>query len=148
MPTTNSCNVVQTPSNTFVRYDEMVAFTPTISGTTVAGVGTYTTQVGFYTRIGNQVFVTANVVWTAHTGTGNMLLTALPFTVRNTASYTPAGIVNEANFPTGAGVLYLIAEFTINTTQAAIQGVRSNNTNLATVIDPAATLRVNGWYTV
>ena len=126
----------------------MVAFTPTISGTTVAGVGTYTTQTGFYTRIGNQVFITANIVWTAHTGTGNMLLTALPFTVRNTAGYTPAGLVNEANFAPGAAVLYLIAEFTINTTQAAIQGVRSNNTNLATAMDAAATLRVNGWYTI
>lgn len=148
MPSTNSCNVVQNPSNTNTIYTDLTAFTPTISGTTVAGVGTYTTQAGFYTRIGNMVFLTVNLVWTAHTGTGSMLITGLPFTVRNTANYVPAGVLNEINFALGAGVLYAIAEFTLNTTQAAIVGIRNNNTNLVVAMDTAATLRMTGVYCV
>jgi hypothetical protein len=54
-------------------------WTPTISGTTTAGVGTYVSQVGNYTRIGRQVTVYGRVQISAHTGTGNMLITNLPF---------------------------------------------------------------------
>lgn len=53
-------------------------FTPTIIGSTAAGVGTYTTQEGKYTRIGNRVFFVIRLVWTAHTGTGNMSVAGLP----------------------------------------------------------------------
>jgi hypothetical protein len=54
-------------------------FTPVLEGTTSAGVGTYTTQLGVFTRIGNRVFFTINLAWTAHTGTGNMLVSGLPY---------------------------------------------------------------------
>jgi len=55
-------------------------FNPAIGGLTSGGVGTYTTQTGKYTRIGNIVYFYAKVVWTAHTGTGDMSLRFLPFT--------------------------------------------------------------------
>ena len=54
------------------------AFTPTIEGSTAAGAGTYTTQSGIYLQIGSFVQVHMTIVWTAHTGTGNMLIGALP----------------------------------------------------------------------
>ena len=56
-------------------------WTPVIIGETTAGTGTYTTQVGSYTKIGRFVFLSCTVAWTAHTGTGNMSITGLPFTV-------------------------------------------------------------------
>ena len=55
-------------------------FTPVVVGTGTAGTGTYTTQQGFYTRVGNCVYFTINLVWTAHTGTTNMYVSGLPFT--------------------------------------------------------------------
>lgn len=146
MSTTNSSNIVALSGTPLIVYNEFVSFTPTIAGTTIAGVGTYTTQFGRYTRIGNLIHVDVQVVWTAHTGTGSMLLTALPFTVRNTASYTPYAAVNLQNAVTGGAVLYVVAQFTLNTTQAALMGIRSNNTNLATAMDAAATLRFSGCY--
>lgn len=47
------------------------AYLPTYFGSTTAGVTTYTTQVGDWTRIGRIAIVTGQVVWTAATGTGN-----------------------------------------------------------------------------
>ncbi|CAB4152638.1 hypothetical protein UFOVP1377_24 [uncultured Caudovirales phage] len=54
-------------------------WTPTISGTTTAGTGTYIAQAGVYTKIGRQVTVYGRVQISAHTGTGNMLISNLPF---------------------------------------------------------------------
>jgi hypothetical protein len=55
-------------------------FVPTISGSTTAGVGTYSVQVGAYTKIGNLVTFSLNINITNHTGTGDLLITDLPFT--------------------------------------------------------------------
>lgn len=68
-------------------------FTPTVDGA-VSGSTTYTSQVGGYVRIGNFVWVTARIVITAATGTGNAQLGALPFTTRNTANQNSMGSVN------------------------------------------------------
>jgi len=72
-------------ANTLDDYEEGT-WTPTISGSSTAGTGTYTTQNGRYTKRGNQVTVSAYINWTAHTGTGNMLLSGLPFTVLNASN--------------------------------------------------------------
>ena len=71
------------------------AFTPAISGSSSAGTGNYTTQVGHYVRTGHMVNFTVQLVWTTHTGTGNLLVTGLPFTSQNTTglhyTYSVAG---------------------------------------------------------
>ena len=76
--------VAATDVNTLDDYEEGT-FTPTIIGETAAGVGVYSRQDGIYTKIGNRVFFSIFIAWSAHTGTGNMLISALPF-VSNTAS--------------------------------------------------------------
>ena len=81
-PATQSAS---TDANTLDDYEEGT-WTPTVSGSTVAGTGTYTTQVGAYTKVGRLVTVTATVVWTAHTGTGNIRIPNLPFTSANITS--------------------------------------------------------------
>jgi hypothetical protein len=70
-------------------------FTPTVVGTSTAGAGTYTKQLGRYTRVGNTVFVDITLVWTAHTGTGNMTvsLNDIPFTSKNVDSAFGWGFV-------------------------------------------------------
>jgi hypothetical protein len=74
-------------ANTLDDYEEGT-FTPTITGLTTAGTGTYTSgqRVGRYTKIGNRVYFSLWVRWTAHTGTGNMAVTGLPFTSSNASS--------------------------------------------------------------
>ena len=74
--------VASSDANTLDDYREGT-FTPTIVGATVAGTGTYITQIGRYTKIGRMVHVSLAVVWTAHTGTGNMRISGLPFTSVN-----------------------------------------------------------------
>jgi hypothetical protein len=54
-------------------------WTVTITGGTVAGTQTYSSQVGTYTKIGRLVFVTATVALTAKTLTGLVKLGGLPF---------------------------------------------------------------------
>jgi hypothetical protein len=66
-------------ANTLDDYEEGT-FTPTISGSGSAGVGTYTVRDGAYTKVGNLVFFRWSTRITGHTGTGNFVLTGLPFT--------------------------------------------------------------------
>ena len=65
-------------ANTLDDYEEGT-FTPAIYGTTTAGAGTYITQSGKYTKVGNLVTFYAFCTWTAHTGTGNIGMNSLPF---------------------------------------------------------------------
>lgn len=57
-------------------------FTPTARGTGTSGVFTYTVQSGRYERIGQRVFFTVNIGWSASTGTGGIRIKidAIPFT--------------------------------------------------------------------
>ena len=90
-------------STTFLDEYEEGTWTPTIIGLTTAGLGTYTDQVGQYTRIGNRVSFNGYVVWTAHTGTGDMRITGLPFTSENVASAFSTVAVWFSNFSFTAG---------------------------------------------
>jgi hypothetical protein len=75
-------------------------FTPTIGGDTVAGVQTYNTQVGFYTRIGNRVEFNLRIVLTAKDAatSGLLIIGGLPFTSDNTVSNFHALAVGNAGF--------------------------------------------------
>jgi hypothetical protein len=78
-----------TGANTLDDYEEGT-FTPVVIGVTSAGTGTYTAQVGRYTKIGNRVFFSITLGWSAHSGTGNTRITGLPFTTNATAGNNPA----------------------------------------------------------
>lgn len=52
---------------------------PRIVGTTLGGVGTYTAQGGWCLKSGRQVMVSGALAWSAHTGTGNMVIAGLPY---------------------------------------------------------------------
>lgn len=115
-------------------------FTPTVSGTSTAGTGTYTTQEGGYIKIGNLVHFKIKLVWTAHTGTGNIRIAGLPF-----SSATP---LND--------VFTIYAEdLTFSNTLACTFGT-ANTLALKTIstgaaagnvaMDTAATLQISGSY--
>jgi hypothetical protein len=75
-PATQSAS---TSANTLDDYEEGT-WTPTIEGTTLAGTATYSTRNGRYTKMGRVVQIECYVQWSAGTGTGNLLITGLPFT--------------------------------------------------------------------
>lgn len=72
---------------------------PTVGGGTAPGLGTYTQQLGHYTRIGNVVVASGRVIWTAHSGTGPLYIT-LPFVAAN----QDAGLMRWAGTAYVAGV--------------------------------------------
>jgi len=75
---------------------------PTIAGTTTAGTGTYTTQVMNYTLHGSRVLFDISLIWTAHTGTGNIQINGLPF-LHEWTSYSALNIwVNGITYSSGS----------------------------------------------
>lgn len=74
------------------------SFTPTYVGTTIAGTFTYTTQLGYYVKLGGLVFITGRVVISAISvaPTGNMTIGGLPFTC-NAAGYRYAFSFSQIN---------------------------------------------------
>ena len=67
----NVGNSASATATTLDWYEEGTT-TPTIAGSSAAGTGTYTTQTGTWTRVGNRVDFYLEITWTAHTGTGNV----------------------------------------------------------------------------
>ena len=127
--------VAASDPNTLDDYEEGT-WTPAIAGTTLAGAGTYSAQVGRYTKIGNTVTAHFNLTWSAHTGTGNMLISGLPFTSANVTNLNPAAVAYANNLTiTGISVILVTA----NATTGTINSV-NNGTAAALAIDTAATL--------
>ena len=127
--------VAASDPNTLDDYEEGT-WTPAIAGTTLAGAGTYSAQVGRYTKIGNTVTAHFNLTWSAHTGTGNMLISGLPFTSANVTNLNPAAVAYANNLTiTGISVILVTA----NAATGTINSV-NNGTAAALAIDTAATL--------
>jgi hypothetical protein len=79
-------------------------FTPTVSGSSTAGTGTYTARNGKYTKIGNTVYFLIDYILSAHTGTGDTLISGLPYA---------AGAAYYPDIVTTAGGLSLTALYYI-----------------------------------
>jgi hypothetical protein len=69
-------------------------FNPTIEGSGASGVGTYSVRDGFYMKQGKLVVCLGRIQWSAHTGTGNIVLTTFPFTPANNVGDDANYIVN------------------------------------------------------
>ena len=67
-------------NNVLDWYEEGI-FTPYIYGGTAAGSGTYdaTSVFGSFVRIGNVITLNFRIGWTAHTGTGQMIIGGIPY---------------------------------------------------------------------
>lgn len=134
---------LQGSTSTLANYVENTAFTPVLEGSTSAGAGTYTTQSGEYTRVGKLVFFLLRLSWTAHTGTGNMRITGLPFTARNTVN-VPTSISTDSLTYSNA----LRAEVIANTTRIDLISETSGAGQAAVAMDTAGTLNICGVYQV
>jgi len=134
--------------NTILNNYEEGTFVPTITGTITAGAATYTTQVGTYTRIGNQVNYSISLIWSGHTGTGSMKAAGLPFAAKNVTGQTqPASVVFDG-LVIGAGK-QLGAGIVSGATQVSLYSLDVAGGALALLaIDAAGSLFVTGAYTV
>jgi hypothetical protein len=92
-------------ANTLDDYEEGT-WTPTVAGGTTAGTTTYTTQRGFYTKIGRAVTVACKVSYSAATGTGAIQVGSLPFASGGGtgAEYYGSIMTSNLNWPS-AGVI-------------------------------------------
>lgn len=105
-------------SNTLANY-AVSTWTPTLDGA-VSGTTTYTVQSGNYVRIGNIAIVSARIAGSAATGTGNLTLGGLPFTIKNQSNYFPTSTCQLSAFTFPAGSTSLAVEGQANTTTALI----------------------------
>lgn len=129
------------------RNSAAIPYTPTISGGTSAGVGTYSAQKGVYAQNGKIVDFGIQVAWTAHTGTGQVyvdLPPVLPYDVA--AFYRPVAITcNGLTLPAGSKIVAMI--FTSGGGAARIQLYTENAGAITALSMPASgTLYINGSY--
>ena len=124
-------------------------FVPVLSGTTLAGTGTYTpgTVIGRYTRVDNLVTFNLTLSWTAHTGTGNMLIQGLPpsFPSLNVANFnTPVTVYYNGILVTASNVVngYIAP----NSTNIVLTQVAASGAPIAIPMDTIGTLFINGTY--
>ena len=133
-------------ANTLDDYEEGT-FTPTVSGSTVAGTGTYSTQQGTYTKIGNLVTVNVWVQWTAHTGTGNLLFSNLPFASINTTNYRASGSLGLVDvLALTANNVATIALAPNSTNISALQYPVGGGGNTSVAMDTAANIHYSMTY--
>ncbi len=116
-------------------------FTPVLVGVTSAGVGTYATQTGAYTKIGRMVHVRGTLIWTAHTGAGQMRITGLPFTSATGVNQPLPFYLNAVTF-TGIPAL-LVGN---NSTQASLWSQATNANVAAIAMDGTGTIEFSGCY--
>ena len=124
---------------------ESGSFTPTIQGTTSAGVGTYSVQNGNYTKIGNVVNFVIQITWSAHTGTGHLQVTGLPFSTNSLiAPFFKQNYQIMADNLTFAGQLVCWSDY--NSTLISLGNFASAGAVTLVAIDAAATLYITGSY--
>lgn len=113
-------------------------WTPTFVGSTGAGTYTYTIQVGYWTRVGQLIFVRGRIGISAITGapTGNMRIAGLPLNAVNIANlYGGVSWSDISNFNYSAGALALTGYISPNTNFIALS---ESFDNLPSVNAPAA----------
>ena len=123
-------------------------FTPTVTGVTLPGTATYAVQSGKYVKIGDLVTFAIYLSWTAFSGTGNMRVSGLPFTVyNNNAGYSPVNIWHQDLTTAASSTLQGFVN--INTTQINLQTVPiGGGTTTILNADTAATMIISGSYFV
>lgn len=119
-------------------------FTPTIS-TAVAGAGTYSIQLGRYMKIGKLVFISMNISWSAHTGTGTMGIAGLPFASENVANAQSTVTVEGFNLTWGANTI-VAGLVDTNATTISLYAIASATAATAFNIDTSAQIFVSGCY--
>jgi len=132
-------------SELFDDYEEGV-WTPVLIGTTVAGTGTYTSQDGKYTKVGNLVTFQMGLNWSAHTGTGTMQIQGLPYTSSATGIGTASVYVSDVASSAGTFIQCFVSN---STTDIRLREVATGGGSAAGVaMDTAGQMFISGHYYV
>ena len=133
----------QIAAGQYVQYVEGVerSFTPVISGSTTAGVGTYVAQTGTYTITNNIVYFQLVLEWSAHTGSGDILISGFPFAAQNSEPTSIGWVWANGLTITGQATFGLAG----NTTSGPL-GAVNNGVYSPVALDTNAALRINGFY--
>lgn len=128
---------------------EIGTWTPTVEGSTSAGTGTYSGQLGRYTKIGNIVHFSAWINVSGHTGTGDMRITGLPFAAANLTAIraaVPAGYFAGLTIPANSVPTGYVVNNASYIQMASMATAGSGSVNLA--MDAAFQLSISGTYQV
>lgn len=124
-------------------------WTPTIDGST-PGTTTYTVQAGFYTIVGNLVYIEGRISISAATGTGNAIIGGLPFTVKNLTNYLITGhmsLSSNAWTWSGSGTQLKFSPQP-NTTTGLISSLGSAVASNLQMVNGSAVFVFNSWYQI
>lgn len=121
------------------------AYTPTYLGSSTPGTTTYTAQAGWYTRIGNVVFVTGNLAWTNATGTGNVRI-SLPFASSNTSGQRHSGSAWTESVTFANGSIQSLNFANNDTLRLYSPATNAGSTELS--IETAGTIIFSLWYVI
>jgi hypothetical protein len=114
--------------NTISSFTENT-WTPTLAlATPGTSSFTYTAQVGRYWQLGNFVWISARVIlsnFTIGSGSGNVLLASLPFTIANVTNQNPVFSVWMQNVTTDALVLWYQGSGTPGQANMTFNGTKS-----------------------
>jgi hypothetical protein len=149
-PTLNGITfpATQVPSadaNTLDDYEEGT-WTPVVAGGSTAGTASYVLQQGFYTKIGNMVIANCFVEWSAHTGTGDLTITGLPFTSSSANNQAGSVFANEFNAGTSATQVFAFPAGSSNT--ILFRGFVNNASRTVPAVDTSAALSVTLTYRI
>lgn len=148
MSVNNAGNRVSQTGAPLDIYNENTSWTPTVFGDTTAGIGTYTTQQGYSTQIGEFLYITAKIVWTGHTGSGQLRMD-LPIPVRSSLpDYAPTGTFASENLNLPAGNRFVISFFLPGTTTVNPKVIRDNNTYSSINLANNGEILYEGWYLI
>lgn len=125
---------VYNAANTLDDYEEGT-WTPSVEGTTVTGVGTYSGRSGKYTKVGNLVTVFGRYNLTAHTGLGNLRISGLPFTAANVSELYTIGQWSANNLTYDASAVQAYVFSALNDTKLYVSQLVSGGSNLPVVLD-------------
>lgn len=132
-------------SNFMTSYSDKTSWTPAIAfGGGTTGI-TYSLQQGYYSRIGNIIFVYA-VITLSNKGssTGTFTITGLPFTVSNLSNYSPVGVFLGSQL-TGITAIGLTTQFLSNTTTAQV--AETKGTGASVLLDNTVFTNTSAFYT-
>lgn len=122
------------------------SFTPAVEGTVAAGVGTYSVQAGWYNLTNGICWFSATLTWSAHTGSGGMKVTGLPFT--SSSDGITQCMVNANNLAVTAGT-YPVALIPANSSAVSVlQYPTGGGTNANITFDTAASFNISGAYRI
>ena len=129
--------------------NQQTAFTPTLVGASVAGSPTYTVQAGFYSRVGNMVFVQGRVTISAKGGmSGFVSVRGLPVASANPGFSNAVIAVQNDGVTVSAGNTQFSGLVPPNTSQ--IDLYQEGSASAVNLVDSqfaaSSTVIFSGWY--